>query len=377
MKGICFYISAGKGHYVPAKAVAEELGNLGIDIRLEDFFDFIGMKWLGRLNQRIWRFLLKHPDFENRFIKGVDDQHSLDLPAELIMRSRYGRIMKELDAFRPDFIFATHPYGSTVMAYILRKAGISIPVYYYSTDIFRAPVPAMSEDIRKLFISSEEGVRFVKEHSTLADDRIAICPFPLQGSIASAERLPKAEARRRIGLSPDTFTLQMTFGGEGLGSLSLLEKLLDEDLPLQIAIIGGMDAKRTHHIERMIQCHTLRRASVDIRGFVSNVSDYLYAADIIVSRGGNNTIFEAIYARRPMLITELVYSDIPSGNFVEEHHLGWNAKDDPERQLSIIKEMLSSPEKLEAMDSSFDDVPIRLSARGLAEMVVEDAMAAR
>ena len=38
---------------------------------------------------------------------------------------------------------------------------------------------------------------------------------------------------------------------------------------------------------------------------------------------------------------------------------------------------ISSHEKLEAMDSSFDDVPIRLSARGLAEMVVEDAMAAR
>lgn len=39
--------------------------------------------------------------------------------------------------------------------------------------------------------------------------------------------------------------------------------------------------------------------------------------------------------------------------------------------------IISSPEKLEAMDSAFDDVPIRISARGLAEMVVEDAMAAR
>ena len=38
---------------------------------------------------------------------------------------------------------------------------------------------------------------------------------------------------------------------------------------------------------------------------------------------------------------------------------------------------ISSRAKPEAMDSAFDDVPIRISARGLAEMVAEDAMAAR
>ena len=81
-------------------------------------------------------------------------------------------------------------------------------------------------------------------------------------------------------------------------------------------------------------------------GFVKNVSEYLAASDIVAGRAGINTIVEAMYAHRPFLITDLVYTVIPSAEYVEKYHVGWNASEDTQKQLSIILDLASHPEKL-------------------------------
>ena len=58
MKGLCVYIKAGKGHYVPARAVNEQMEAVGVESQLVDFFDYLGQNRnpngiIGRVENRI------------------------------------------------------------------------------------------------------------------------------------------------------------------------------------------------------------------------------------------------------------------------------------------------------------------------------------
>ena len=73
MRGLCVYVDGGKGHYVPAKAVQEELQAMGIDTVLEEFFDYLDIRWMGRINKSFWRTMLRMPALERHISKFNDN----------------------------------------------------------------------------------------------------------------------------------------------------------------------------------------------------------------------------------------------------------------------------------------------------------------
>ena len=372
MKGLCVYIKAGKGHYVPAKAVNEQLEKLGVDSRLVDFFDYLDLHWMECINQTAWRVMLRIPFIEKHLFRSLDKSGwGIKLVIKLVDRFGGRKLRKNIEEFRPDFIFATHPYPGTVLSTLLNRMGENIPVYFYSTDVFSAPAVSICPYLRKFYIPTEEGAECVRQMGQ-DPETIELSPFPLQSSVADAPRLTKGEARKKIGIAEDKFTLQLNLGGEGLGSLNLLEDILKEDLPVQVVIIGGIKKEMQMKLDRIIKHHKGRNTEVLIRGFIDNVNEYLAASDVIAGRAGINTIVEAIYAHRPFLITELVYIVIHSAKYIEKYNVGWNATGNRDMQISIIRDLVMHPEKLAELDRNFDKVPIEYSAKHLAEMIIDD-----
>ena len=183
--------------------------------------------------------------------------------------------------------------------------------------------------------------------------------------------LSKQEARKKLELDENLFTLQLNLGGEGLGTTGLLERLGQAGLPMQIVIIGGMRDTMKGKLEAIISKFP-PQVKAYIRGYVSNVNEYVYAADIVAGRAGINTIVETIYANRPFLITETVYTVLASAEYIEKYHLGWNASFDFEKQAQIVLEYAKNPEKLSEFDDKFDKVPITYGADKLAEIMLSD-----
>lgn len=373
MKGLCVYVDGGKGHYVPAKAVMESLNEMGVETHLEEFFSYLDIKWIGKINKFYWRSMLRMPGLERKLSKHNDaDSNGMELAVNMARKLCTKKLLSRLDEFRPNFIFATHPYASTILPEMLYSAGINIPVYYFATDVFSAPVATICDKLRRFYIATEEGKERVLKMGQ-KPDTVVLSPFPLQKSVAEGEKLSKEEARHKLGLNPSLFTLQLNLGGEGIGSLSLLKNLLKADKPMQIVILGGMDKKGTAHINEIIRNADAKNTKVSVPGFVSNVNEYLAASDIVAGRAGINTIVEAMYAHRPFLITELVYTVLPSAEYIVSHKVGWNTSDNPEEAADIVLDAFAHPEKLEEMESAFNSISIEYSAEKLASMIISDA----
>lgn len=376
MRGLCVYVDGGKGHYVPAKAVQEELLAMGIDTVLEEFFDYLDIRWMGRINKSFWRTMLRMPALERHISKFNDsDSNGMEWAIRFADKHCTRMLQANLEEFRPDFVFATHPYASTVLSEMFDYLGIDIPVYYFATDVFSAPVAAVCDKLRRFYISTEEGVEVVRSMGQ-ARNTIELAPFPLQRSVADVRKLDKKATRKKLGLDADLFTLQINLGGEGLGSLYLLESLIKKNIPMQIVILGGMDKNMSKKINGIIDKSRNTDVRVYCKGFVNNVDEYLAASDIIAGRAGINTIVEAMYAHRPFLITELVYTVIPSADYVEKYKVGWNCTGKRKESVEIVLDYAEHPEKLAELDANFNRIPIEFSARLLAEKVASDAIEA-
>ena len=374
MRGLCVYVDGGKGHYVPAKAVMEELEAMGVDAVLEEFFDYLDIRWMGRINKTFWRTMLRMPALERHISKHNDsDSNGMELAIRFANRHCTRMLQANLEEFRPDFVFATHPYASTILSEMFDHLGIDIPVYYFATDVFSAPVASICNKLRRFYISTAEGMEIVRNMGQ-PGDTIELAPFPLQHSVEKVRTLDKKETRKKLELDEDLFTLQINLGGEGLGSLYLLESLVRKDIPMQIVIIGGMEKEMTKRIQNVIGRSKGTSVRVYNRGFVNNVDEYLAASDIIAGRAGINTIVEAMYAHRPFLITELVYTVIPSADYVEKYQVGWNCTGKKKESVEIVATYAEHPEKLSVLDSNFDRIPIEYSARHLAELIITDAI---
>lgn len=373
MNILCVYVGGGKGHYIPAKAVSDQLTQMGHNAVLIDFFELIKMNPIGKINVMLWRKLLQRPDLENKFSKH-NDQNTKEIQwvssvLQVIRKRRFKHIIK---TYRPDMIFTTHPYAGYFLADLAARFAPSIPVTYYATDVFFVPMSAVNNNLCSMYVATEEGCKSAADNGQRADS-IKLCPFPLQASCKAGQKLTKAAARRRIGLKEDVFTLQLNLGGEGIGSLELLEGLKCIDSPMQVVVIGGIKEKIKSRIEQ-IKATLPAHINVFIPGFVHNVNDYALASDIIAGRSGINTLVECFYLHRPFMITELVYTVMASADYVEKYGVGWNLNKDIDKQLSLITMFAKKPTLLDELDKNFDAIPIIYDAAGLAKMVVDDTL---
>lgn len=372
MKGLCVYVDGGKGHYVPAVTIKTAMEELGHEMYLEEFFDFLDIRWLGKINKFFWRQMLRHSKLENKVSRHNDQSNGMEFAVRFGIKHCMRCLRSYLDERPVDFIFCTHPYASTVLSEMLSKEEINIPVYYFATDVFSAPKASICNKLRKFFISTEEGANTVIGMGQ-DKDSVVVCPFPLQQNLAMSPRYTKKEARYKLGLSEELFTIQFNLGGEGLGSLDVIDAIAKTGIPMQVVVIGGIDNKMRKRFD-LLKKRLPDNVSLVIAGFVKNVNEYMYAADVIVGRAGINTLLEAFYSRRPFLITELVYTVMASADYVVKYEVGWNCNRDRNAQLDVLDKCLSDSAYFSGLDKNFDSIPIEFSASGLAKLIEADVM---
>lgn len=365
MKGAFLYMLVGKGHYIPAKAIADCFEERGHEAVLADFFEIIHYMVFEELSRKSWRFSLRHPRYERIGSQLFDTR--------LVFNFVLSRFVKRKDTFytwymstKPDFILCTHYIVSRGVIEIVRALGLSVPVYPYAPDIFYAQRTSISRYYTKYLVPSEEGAQCIISKGQ-PKESIVVVPFPLQASIAHSPRLSKEEARRNLGLE-QLFTLVINLGGEGIGKANLIRHLAKKELPLQIVVLGDMAHTTKHAFEELrIRYPRLRLVTP---GFVTNVNEYNYAADIIAGKAGTNTLMEALYMERPCMITALFSAAVAAAKYVKRHQVGWYEAN-VQRQVAIIVRCIENPMILEHMQERIRNLPLRYNADGIVDVLLE------
>jgi processive 1,2-diacylglycerol beta-glucosyltransferase len=256
-----------------------------------------------------------------------------------------------VDQLSPDVVVCTHAFPCGVMAEYKREfpdapAVVGVvtdfvvhPFWIHrNIDAYAVATPAM----RQTLIA--RGVR---------SERVTVTGIPIDGRFGAPA--DKSTLRRKLGLKADRTTVLVMGGGVGIGPLETaivgIDRLAHD---LQIVVVVGKNPSLERRLSEA--AHTLAHP-VNVVGFVSNVFEYMQAADVLVSKPGGLTSSEALAAGLPLvMLRPLPGQEERNTRYLEAAGTGIRVQTAREL-VNTLDCLLSNPGELEAM---------RARARGLA-----------
>ena len=215
---------------------------------------------------------------------------------QLMIYQLFHRNMDQmLHHLQPDLIICTHPFSSSSLARIKRLSGHDIPICSVITDLHVHQVWVQHE-IDLYIVSHDEVSRQLMRYG-VSQDRIAVTGMPVRMNFWQKNN--KIESREKLQLH-NLPTVIIMGGGWGIGKLKQIAySLLKWKDTIQLLICTGTnDQLRTSLLKKKYFQHP----NITITGYVERIDRWFDAADLIITKPGGITIFEALTKGVPLLL---------------------------------------------------------------------------
>lgn len=241
-----------------------------------------------------------------------------------------------------DAIVSVHPLCQTLPLKILARAARSVPFVTVVTDLASAHPTWFNAKVDKCFVPSES-VYNIAKRCGVPDDKLVLRGLPLREPFWRHETRPKESVRRELGLPEAAPTALVVGGGDGVGKIARLAKSIAselESLPKSTSLV--VVCGKNHDARSELESHDWpANVHAAITGFVSNMDEYMAAADCIVTKAGPGTIAEAATRGLPCLLSSYLPGQ-EAGNvaYVVKHHKFGTFKRRPKRIAKTIRKWL-------------------------------------
>ncbi len=233
---------------------------------------------------------------------------------ELLAGRGLRRLLRELS---PDLVVSVHPVFNAIPYRALRSIGSHAPFVTVVTDLFSAHGLWFNPDVDITLVPTD-GARQVGLRWGVPPDKLHVVGLPVSLKYLDDGR-ERREYRVQLGLDPDCATALLVGGGEGMGPLYAIARAIDAArLPLQLIVIAGRNRKLYGKLRA-----SEWRMAICIRGFVSNMPEWMRASDVIITKAGPGTISEALACGLPIILSGFLPGQ-EEGNvtFVQESGVG-------------------------------------------------------
>jgi 1,2-diacylglycerol 3-beta-galactosyltransferase len=277
------------------------------------------------------------------------------------------RIKDRLASHDPDVIISVHPTMNHIplikTQQISKELGKHIPFFTVVTDLGSGHCMWFEKYVDKLYVASDRLYQLARKRGGTPPERLVMTGLPIRhGFAVQAEQLGdrtspegkeyQSKMRIELGMDGDKPMVLVMGGGEGVGSLSdivneLYAKLNQQGVDATICVVCGRNeklkedlltrdfaqvvkdiraksgAKKRRFLSRIFgrrkgqvesadetvtNGDSVGRGQVSVvpLGFVSNMPEYMVAADILVSKAGPGTIAEAASVGLPVMMTSFL-----------------------------------------------------------------------
>lgn len=257
----------------------------------------------------------------------------------------------------PDIYVTTYPVIGYALSRLMSKGRIATkPVITIVTDAGSVNKTWLLGKDDIILAPTEQTAELIVQKGVPAP-RVKFLGFPVDPRIS---HLPdKIAARYQLGLNPKEPVVIFTAGGLGMsGKLDdLAHRLARHHQNAEFVFICGQNPRLLHKLREVKFSN-----SVQVLGYIQNMPLYLAAADLVVGKAGWVSLYEAMVAKKPTLIINVIPGhEEPNAAYVSENGVG-RIVTDTSAAAEAIEDYLSHPEKLKSFDSHFT----KLAVDGLA-----------
>ena len=298
------FVEAGMGHIVPATAMADafehKYGDRCNVIRYNIFSGSASEDVVryGKSLSNDTRKMANHKVYavlEYAMSALIGNKGTLRFTDRLCKKAR-PHVIRELAALKPDFVMSTYFSPSRISVLGRRAGSLDCLIGTYTPDPIVYPAWDKTGDV---YITNN---RQATEQATAAGfNNVVQVPFVLRKQVFEAGD-DKREARRKLGLPEDKFTILLADGAYGQKNLvKFTVELLKADLPVTVISVCGKNQQAYDKLTSLkVDCHNTTFVPL---GFTDKMILYNSAADLFVGKGGANSIVESLYFGVPVIVS--------------------------------------------------------------------------
>ncbi len=343
--------NTGGGHRSAAHALENSLEGLNpeqVFVKIAQVLEEASL--LTRNFSDLYNYLLRnHQDLMQYYYWFV--QHFKPNESKIVIKSALRYSLRVVERATPDVIVSVHPMMQHLFAKVLYKLGLleKIPLVTVVTDPCYGFWKGWAcDDVAQYFVATEDAGQQLVDYNIPAE-RIQVSGMPVHSRFKPVSGSEKMRLRQELGLDPEKFTIFLNAGWIGGGNVpSLYEALAEADLDIQVVFLAGHNPKL---IEKGEQIARKASFSSKILGYTSEIDQVMNASDVMVSKLGGLTTFEALACQLPIL-ADVVSSPMPqeakTTELIENSGAGilLNRSD---KIVSVVKSLLASPQQCDMM----------------------------
>lgn len=220
---------------------------------------------------------------------------------EFFMRRCIVPLKASFEKWCPHVVVSVHPLTQHIFARILRELNLSdqIPLVTVVTDPCYGFWKGWAcDDVSLYLVANDEAKRQLMDYG-VSEERIKISGMPVHPKFHEVNEKDAQQARSAYGLDPDKFTVFVNAGWIGGGNIpTIFKELVRGELDVQAIFLAGKNEELKREAEELAKS---AKFPVKVIGYSEEIEKLMQSANVMVSKLGGLTTFEALACRLPII----------------------------------------------------------------------------
>jgi len=220
---------------------------------------------------------------------------------EFFYKRTVGYVADLFERWCPQIVVSVHPLTQHMFARVLKELGLAerIPLVTVVTDPYYGFWKGWACDDVKLYLVASDEARQQLIDYGIAPQRIKVSGMPVHPKFAFPDEHAAQAARRALGLDAEKFTVFLNAGWEGGGNIpEIFRELVHGELDVQAIFLAGRNEALRSEAELVA---AEAKFPIKVIGYSEEVEQLMRAANVMISKLGGLTTFEALSCRVPII----------------------------------------------------------------------------
>jgi len=253
-----------------------------------------------------------------------------------------GYVRDLFERWCPHIVVSVHPLTQHIFGRVLKDLGLAdrVPLVSVVTDPCYGFWKGWACDAVTLYLVASDDARRQLIDYGVAPERIKISGMPVHPKFAYPGEEAAQAARRALGLDAEKFTVFVNAGWVGGGNIpQIFRELARGELDVQAIFLAGKNEDLRAAAETIALDAPF---PVKVIGYSDEIEKLMSAANVMISKLGGLTTFEALACRVPIIgdmITEPMPQEAGTANLIAQRGAGVMLRR-PSDVVPVIRRML-------------------------------------
>lgn len=229
---------------------------------------------------------------------------------EFFHKRAIGYVIALFERWCPHIVVSVHPLTQHIFARVLKELKLAdrIPLVSVVTDPCYGFWKGWAcDDVTLYLVATDEARQQLLDYG-ISPSRIKISGMPVHPKFQYCGEEAAQAARRALGLDPEKFTVFVNAGWEGGGNIQqIFGELVRGELNVQAIFLAGKNEELRATAESLASKAPF---PIKVIGYSDHIEELMGAANVMISKLGGLTTFEAFACRLP-IIADAITSPMP------------------------------------------------------------------